>query len=162
MNIMIENTSNNNIHAISPSSASDCAVVENRAVKNAGHSTDKKKCPPQPSATLGHLKADSRGVLQPLAKWQCFGLDQANNRYTGADRSRWGGKGMYLRVLTDVGLKVPPFRCIAGEVWQRLENVPLDLSPLLSALDDGHEFAHNTGSLAMLREWIGRVVGFYN
>ena len=65
-------------------------------------------------------------------------------------------------VLRDFGLMVPPFRCIEGRVWQRLETVLMDLSPLLSALDDGHEFAHNTGSLAMLREWIGRVVGFYN
>ena len=155
MNIMIKNTSNNNIHAISPSSASDCAVVENCAVKNARHPTGKKKCAPQPSATLGHLKADGRGDLQPLGKWQCFGLDQANNRYTGADRPRWGGKGMYLMVLTDVGLKVPPFRCIAAEVWQRLENVPLDLSPLLSAMEDGHEFGQDRGTLAMVRNWIG-------
>ncbi len=64
---------------------------------------------------------------------------------------------MYLAVLQDCGLKVPPFRCIEGGVWQRLETVPMDLSSLLSALDDGHEFGHNTGTLAMLREWIGRL-----
>ena len=64
---------------------------------------------------------------------------------------------MYLAVLQDAGLAVPPFRCIEARVWQNLENVPMDLSPLLSALADGHEFAHNTGTLAMVRDWIGAV-----
>ena len=154
---MIENTSNNNIHASSPGSVSDSPVVENRAGKNAGHPTGKKRCAPQPPAVLGHsVGLDSRANLHPLAQRQCVWLDQANHRHTGADRARWGGKGMYLKVLRDVGLKVPPFGCIAGKVWQSLENVPMDLSPLLSALDDGHEFGQNTGTLAVLRDWIGK------
>ena len=62
---------------------------------------------------------------------------------------------MYLMVLTDVGLKVPPFCCIGGDVWERLETVPMDLSSLLSALKDGHEFGQDRGTLAMVRDWIG-------
>ena len=62
---------------------------------------------------------------------------------------------MYLTVLEDVGLMVPPFRCIEGRVWQGLENVLMDLSSLLPALEDGHEFGQDSGTLAMLRDWIG-------
>ena len=61
---------------------------------------------------------------------------------------------MYLTVLQDVGLMVPAFRCIEGRVWQGLENVLMDLSPLLSALEDGHEFGQVKGTLAMVRDWI--------
>ena len=86
-----------------------------------------------------HKDADRLDDRYPLAKRQCVGLGQATDPGNASYRPHG-----------------------AERVWQRLETVLMDLSPLLSALDDGHEFAHNTGSLAMLREWIGRVVGFYN
>ena len=109
------------------------------------------------SVTHGHSVGPTghRADWPLLGKRQCTWLDQVSNLHITAGRAQWGGKGMYLMVLRDVGLMVPPFCCIGGDVWQRLETVPLDLSSLLSALEDGHEFGQDRGTLAMVRDWIG-------
>ena len=109
------------------------------------------------SLTHGHSvgPTGSRADLPLLGKRQCAWLNQVNHLHITPGRAQWGGKGMYLMVLKDVGLMVPPFCCIGGDVWQRLENVPMDLSSLLSALADGHEFGQDRGTLAMVRDWIG-------
>ena len=142
----MENTSNRNNYPTPPHSGSGCWT------KTPLHATpDKQRC-----ATQAGLGTTGRRDDLPLAKRHCAGLHQGNNP-DSSNRTRWGGKGMYLAVLQEAGLAVPPFRCIEARVWQNLENVPMDLSPLLSALADGHEFAHNTGTLAMVRDWIGAV-----
>ena len=164
---MLENVSNKYNCSIPPGSGSDhlakeCpVVVENSGVltQNAGHSTGKKGFATQ-SEIPGHstgLRAGVRDDLRPLGERQCLKLDQANNLHTVADRARCGGKGMYLTVLRDAGLMVPSFRCIEGRVWQSLEKVSMDLSPLLSALEDSHEFDQDSGTLAMIRARIGKI-----
>ena len=126
-----------------------CPVVEKRT-NNAGRPTDKKGFAIQQLQTPGHPAGpgatDFEADLLPLGKRQCSRLDQVNNLLITPGRVQLGGKGMYLKVLEDLGLMVPPFRCIEGRVWQRLDNVPLDLSSLLSALDDGHEFGQDRGT----------------
>ena len=107
------------------------------------------------SHSVGLRATDSHVDPSPLGKRQCSWLDRVNNLHITQSRAQWGGKGMYLTVLEDAGLMVPPFRCIAGRVWQGLENVPMDLSSLLSALEGGHEFGQDRGTLAMVREWLG-------
>ena len=145
---MIEITSNKKNYSILASSGSDCTSTPATPIKRSA--AQHAETPVYP---MGRQTTDRRDGL-PLAKRQCFGLDQANNPDTSS-RTRWGGKGMYLAVLQDSGLRVPPFRCIAGRVWRNLETVSLDLSPLLSALADGHEFGQDMGTLAMVREWLG-------
>ena len=160
---MIKNTPGNNNYSLLPSSASDCLtnccrVVENRT-NNADHPIDKTGFAiqqlPTPGGSAGPGATDSHADLPSLERRQCSWLDQVNNLHITPGRVQLGGKGMYLTVLEDAGLMVPPFRCIEGSVWQRLENVPLDLSSLLSALEDGHEFGQDTGTLAMIRDWVG-------
>ena len=109
------------------------------------------------SLTHGHSvdPTGPRADLPLLGKRQCAWLDQVDHRHITPGRAQWGGKGMYLMVLRDVGLMVPLFCCIGGDVWQRLETVPMDLSSLLSALEDGHEFGQVRGTLAMVRDLIG-------
>ena len=68
-----------------------------------------------------------------------------------------GGKGMFLTLMLNAGLPVPPFRCIDTGIVQTLENQPLDLSPLLATLGDGHEFPHETASLADMKRWIVQI-----
>ena len=147
---MIENTSHNNNYSILPNSGSECLTNKPPVVNNKAEQR-------RYSERLVRKDADRPDDRYPLAKRQCVGLGQTTDPGNASYRLRWGGKGMYLAVLRDFGLMVPLFRCIEARVWQRLETVSMDLSPLLSALDDGHEFAHNKGTLAMLREWLGGV-----
>ena len=161
---MIKNTSNNNNYSIPLNSGGGCLTNKPLAVNNKAEQTqsaggDIKPISTQQSVTHTHSVSlgatDSHADLPSLGKRQCAWLDQVNNLHITPCRAQWGGKGMYLTVLEDVGLMVPPFRCIASSVWQRLENVPIDLSPLLSALEDDHEFGRDTDTLAMVRDWIG-------
>ena len=71
-----------------------------------------------------------------------------------SNRELLGGKGMFLTLMQNAGLAVPPFRCIDTVTVQVLENIPLDLRPLLTALDDGHEFPHKTASLMAVKRFI--------
>ena len=143
-------------YPVSPSSGdltNNWPVADDRAETQSG---DIKPIAAQ-SVTHSHsvgLRATGPDLPLP-GKRQCAWLDQVNHLRITPGRAQWGGKGMYLMVLKDVGLMVPPFCCIAGDVWQRLENVPMDLSSLLSALEDGHEFGQDTGTLASVRDWIG-------
>ena len=156
---MIKNTPSNNNYSLSGGCLTNCCLVVENQTNNAGHPTDKTEFAIQQLQTLGHsagLRATGSGAdSSPLEKRQCSWLDQVNNLHITPGRAQWGGKGMYLTVLEDVGLMVPPFRCIEGRVWQGLENVLMDLSSLLSALEDGHEFGQDRGTLAMVRDWIG-------
>ena len=115
--------------------------------QSAGPFDDIKRTAARQSVTHSHsvgLRAtDSHADSPPLGTRRCAWLDQVNNLHIISGRAQWGGKGMYLMVLRDVGLMVPPFCCIEGGVWQRLENVSMDLSPLLSVLEDGHEYGHS-------------------
>ncbi|WBA88815.1 hypothetical protein O3276_11685 [Endozoicomonas sp. GU-1] len=71
---------------------------------------------------------------------------------------KWlGGKGMFLTLMKNAGLTVPPFRCIETSIVQNLEALPFDASPLLAMLDDGHEFPHTTASLVNIRQWITQM-----
>ena len=81
------------------------------------------------------------------------------NVYSGnsPNRELLGGKGMFLTLMHNAGLAVPPFRCIDTSIVQALEHLQLDVSPLLAMLDDDHEFAHATASLANIRQWITEI-----
>ncbi|WBA81031.1 PEP/pyruvate-binding domain-containing protein [Endozoicomonas sp. GU-1] len=73
------------------------------------------------------------------------------------NRKLLGGKGMFLTLMKNAGLTVPPFRCIETSIVQNLEALPFDASPLLAMLDDGHEFPHTTASLVNIRQWITQM-----
>ncbi|MGO0305516.1 DUF4116 domain-containing protein [Endozoicomonas acroporae] len=73
------------------------------------------------------------------------------------NRKLLGGKGMFLTLMKNAGLAVPPFRCIDTGIVQELEALQFDASPLLATLEDGHEFAHATTSLADIRQWIAKM-----
>ena len=81
------------------------------------------------------------------------------NVYSGnsPNRELLGGKGMFLTLIHNTGLAVPPFRCIDTSIVLALEHLQLDVSPLLAMLDDGCEFAHATASLANIRQWITEI-----
>ena len=53
---------------------------------------------------MGPGATDSQADLPSLGKRQCAWLDQVNNLHIAPGRAQWGGKGMYLTVLEDVGL----------------------------------------------------------
>nr|WP_256493315.1 DUF4116 domain-containing protein [Endozoicomonas sp. SCSIO W0465] len=75
-------------------------------------------------------------------------------------REGLGGKGMFLTLMQNAGLSVPPFRCIKTDTVQAIENVQLDVRPLLATLEDGHEFPDEmakTTSLAAIKRWIARM-----
>ena len=136
---MIENTPNNNNYFVLPGNKKGFATQQSQTL----------------AYSVGLRATDSHADSSALEKRRCSWLDRVKNLHTNPGRAQWGGKGMYLTVLQDVGLMVPPFRCVEGRVWQGLENVLMDLSPLLSALENGHEFGQDKGTLAMVRDWIG-------
>ena len=70
------------------------------------------------------------------------------------NRKLFGGKGMFLTLMQNAGLAVPPFRCIETSTVQALESIPLYLRPMLATLNDGHEFPHATASLTALKQFI--------
>ncbi|WP_257293595.1 DUF4116 domain-containing protein [Endozoicomonas sp. YOMI1] len=72
------------------------------------------------------------------------------------NRERLGGKGMFLTLMQNAGLAVPPFSCIDTSTVQALEHLQLDVSPLLATLG-GHEFTQTTASLADIRQWIAQM-----
>ena len=78
---------------------------------------------------------------------------------TVPNRKLLGGKGMFLTLMqnAEAELAVPPFRCIDTSIVQNLEALQLDASPFLATLEDGHEFAHATASLADIRQWIAQM-----
>ncbi|WP_257263125.1 hypothetical protein, partial [Endozoicomonas sp. ONNA2] len=76
---------------------------------------------------------------------------------TMPNRELLGGKGMFLTLMQSAELAVPPFRCIETGIVQELEALQFDASPLLTTLDDGHEFAHATASLGDIRQWIVKM-----
>ena len=74
------------------------------------------------SLTHGHSvdPTGPRADLPLLGKRQCAWLDQVNHRHITPGRAQWGGKGMYLMVLSDVGLMVPLFCCLP---WKMATNL---------------------------------------
>ena len=70
------------------------------------------------------------------------------------DRKLLGGKGMFLTLMQNAGLAVPPFRCIETGTVQTLETIPLNLRPMLDTLHDSREFADRTASLAAMKQFI--------
>ncbi|MGO0305517.1 DUF4116 domain-containing protein [Endozoicomonas acroporae] len=76
---------------------------------------------------------------------------------TMPNRKLLGGKGMFLTLMQNAGLAVPPFRCIDTSIVQELEALQFDASPFLATLEDGHEFAHATTSLADIKQWIAKM-----
>ncbi|WP_422489294.1 DUF4116 domain-containing protein [Endozoicomonas sp. ALE010] len=93
----------------------------------------------------------------PLKTRRCTESQLNVDSPTILNRKLLGGKGMFLTLMKSAGLTVPPFRCIETSIVQNLETLPIDASPLLSTLDDGHEFPHTTASLVNIRQWITQM-----
>ena len=70
------------------------------------------------------------------------------------NRNLLGGKGMFLTLMQNAGLAVPPFRCIETRTVEALESIPLDLKPMLATLHDADEFPLKTASLAAMKQFI--------
>ena len=88
---------------------------------------------------------------------RCSESQQSVHSQTMPNRELSGGKGMFLSLMRNEKLAVPPFRCINTDTVQALEQLQLDVCPLLATLDDGHEFPHATASLADIRQWIVKM-----
>uniref|UniRef100_UPI003BB7FB79 hypothetical protein n=1 Tax=Endozoicomonas sp. ALC013 TaxID=3403076 RepID=UPI003BB7FB79 len=93
----------------------------------------------------------------PLKTRRCTESQLNVDSPTILNRKLLGGKGMFLTLMKNAGLTVPPFRCIETSIVQNLEALPFDASPLLAMLDDGHEFPHTTASLVNIRQWITQM-----
>nr|WP_256493316.1 PEP/pyruvate-binding domain-containing protein [Endozoicomonas sp. SCSIO W0465] len=118
----------------------------------------KRKCQATESnATVTLGCADRKINAIPLKIRRCSESQLDVHSQNIPSREGLGGKGMFLTLMQNAGLPVPPFRCIKTDTVQALENVQLDVRPLLATLKDGHEFPDETASLAAMKRWIARM-----
>ncbi|WP_257280769.1 DUF4116 domain-containing protein [Endozoicomonas sp. ISHI1] len=97
----------------------------------------------------------------PLAKRFCSACSLSSSEqaadYSPASRKQLGGKGMFLQLMQQLGLSVPPFKCVTAQVMQALEQHPLDSQSLTPYLPEIAAKPWTECSLIKIREYLSTL-----